>query len=131
MDQVIDFLRQSYWSTDIRPELVRLGFEKSVVVGSYEIGTGVFLGAARAVSDHARFAYLCDVFVLEPFRGQGIATAMIEHLMNQPELAHVGHWILATKDAHEVYAKLGFEPANERYMKMTLSPERWKDKFEV
>lgn len=131
MDQVTDYLRKTYWSENIRPELVRTGFEKSVVVGAYEVGTGTFLGAARAVSDHARFAYLCDVFVLEPYQGNGIATAMIKHLMDQPELSYVGHWILATKDAHAVYAKLGFEPANERYMKMTLAPERWKDKLEV
>lgn len=127
MDQVIDYLRQSYWSENIRPDLVRTGFEKSVVVGAYELQTGTFLGAARAVTDHARFAYLCDVFVLHEYQGNGIATAMIEKLMSQSELANVGHWILATKDAHALYRKIGYETAGERYMRMILPPERWKD----
>lgn len=127
MEQVIDYLRQSYWSENIRPDLVRTGFEKSMVVGAYEVETGAFLGAARAVTDHARFAYLCDVFVLDEYQGNGIATTMIEKLMSQPELANVGHWILATKDAHELYRKIGYETAGERYMRMILPSERWKD----
>ena len=52
---------------------------------------------------------------------------MIKALMDHDSVKSVGHWTLATKDAHSFYAKLGFEPANERYMMMRRSSERWQE----
>ncbi|MFN5706391.1 MAG: GNAT family N-acetyltransferase, partial [bacterium] len=62
-----------------------------------------------ALSDQSRFAYLSDVFTLEEHRGKGLAIFLIKSILNDPELKHVAKWMLATKDAHNLYKKVGFE----------------------
>ena len=49
-----------------------------------------------------------DVFVLEAFRGQGLARWMVETVLDEPDFAEVRTWVLATKDAHEFYRRYGF-----------------------
>jgi len=50
------------------------------------------------------------VFVAEPHRRKGLARAMVRFAIDHPELADVRRWVLATRDAHPVYAGLGFGP---------------------
>ncbi len=126
-DHIFDYLSNSYWSPNIRRDLVQKAIENSLCIGAYEESTGDQIGFARLVTDYSRFAYLCDVFVLNDYQGKGIAQWMIQALMDHDDVKTVGHWTLATKDAHSLYAKLGFEPANERYMMMRRSSERWQE----
>ena len=79
----------------------------SVCVGAYA-PDGAQAGFARVVTDRATFAWLCDVFVLEAHRGHGLARRMVQAAIDLPELATVRQWVLATADAHGVYAPLGF-----------------------
>jgi GNAT superfamily N-acetyltransferase len=71
------------------------------------------------VSDRASFAWLCDVFVLPAHRGQGVARSLVRALRAHPELQGLRRWLLATRDAHGVYAALGFAPLAQ--------PERWME----
>lgn len=96
-------------------------------IGAYDDESGLQIGFARLVTDYGRFAYLCDVYVLDGYQGQGIGRAMCQALIDHDSVKTVGHWTLATKDAHGVYAKLGFELAKERYMKMSRSSDRWQE----
>jgi ribosomal protein S18 acetylase RimI-like enzyme len=73
-------------------------------------------GYLRVISDKTRFAYLCDVWVDTAHRGKGVAQSMVQHALEHPEFKTV-NWLLATLDAHGVYAKLGFTPIDK--------PERW------
>jgi GNAT superfamily N-acetyltransferase len=66
------------------------------------------VGFARVVTDYATFAYLADVFVLEPHRGQGLGRWMMEVVFSHPELQGLRRWMLATRDAHALYRKCGF-----------------------
>ena len=125
-EQIYDYLSNSYWSPNIRRDVVERGIANSLCIGAYN-ETGDQIGFARLVTDYGRFAYLCDVYVLEENQGKGIAQTMIKALMDHDSVKSVGHWTLATKDAHSFYAKLGFEPANERYMMMRRSSERWQE----
>jgi GNAT superfamily N-acetyltransferase len=68
------------------------------------------IGFARVISDRATFAYLADVFVLAEYRGKGLAKWMIECILNHSELQGLRRWLLATRDAHELYRKYGFTP---------------------
>ena len=89
-------------------ERVRRAADNSaLVLGAYV--DGVQAGYLRVVSDKTRFAYLCDVWVEEVHRGKGIARRMVQAALEHPDFVTV-NWLLATLDAHGVYAKLGFTP---------------------
>lgn len=125
LDVVYEWLRGSYWSPNIRRDVVERAFANSLVAGAYV--DGVQVGIARAVTDRATFAWLCDVFVAEPARGRGVATSLVRALIEHPELTTVRRWALATRDAHAVYRPLGFSPADPSvWMALSPDPARWQ-----
>ena len=107
LDVVHEYLTRSYWSPGISRELVERAARNSLVVGAYD-GDGRQVGYARVAGDRATFGYLADVFVLEAHRGRGLASAMVAALMDLPEVRGMRRLLLATRDAHEVYARLGW-----------------------
>ncbi len=124
LDVIHGFLAASYWSPGIPRETVARAIANSLCVGAYAGGAQV--GFARVVTDRASFAYLADVFVLEAHRGKGIARAMTRALHDHPELQGLRRWLLATRDAHPLYAGLGWQPldAPERFMQRHF-PNPW------
>jgi GNAT superfamily N-acetyltransferase len=62
------------------------------------------------VSDRATFAYLADVFVVESYRGRGLGRWLVSCVLEHPELQGLRRWMLATRDAHGLYARHGFAP---------------------
>jgi GNAT superfamily N-acetyltransferase len=126
-DVVHRYLSECYWSPGVRRDIVQKAIANSFVAGAYEKTTGNQVGFARAVTDRTSFAWLCDVFVLEPDRGQGLAKSMVRALMDHPELQTLRRWCLATRDAHGVYEPFGFVPVQPgRWMEMRLPEQRWK-----
>jgi GNAT superfamily N-acetyltransferase len=111
-----NFLTQSYWAEGIPFETVKRSIEHSLSFGLYRDEQQV--GFARLVTDYATFAYLADVFILEPFRGQGLSKWLLEVVMAHPELQGFRRWILGTKDAHGLYRQYGFTELKwpERFM---------------
>jgi GNAT superfamily N-acetyltransferase len=79
------------------------------------------IGFARVISDHATYAYLADVFILEEFRGRGLGTWLIECIMAHPELQNLRRWALLTRDAHRLYEKFGFAAPKKPERHMELS----------
>jgi GNAT superfamily N-acetyltransferase len=77
------------------------------VVGAYR--DGAMVGFARAVSDGVAFGYLADVFVLEPARGAGVGKALVEAVLAGTDRFR---WTLFTDDAHGLYSRFGFAPAD-------------------
>ena len=111
------FLCRAYWSQNIPVEVVQRAIRGSLCIGAYDEG-GRQVGLVRLISDYATFCYVCDVFVLEEHRGQGLSKAMMGMGMTHPRLQGLRRWHLVTKDAHGLYAGFGFEaPAHpERHM---------------
>lgn len=107
-ERIHAFLTRSYWSEGIPLETVRRAVEGSLCIGVFSAGEQVAL--ARVVTDRATFAYLCDVYVLEAFRGRGISTWMLEAIDAHPDLQGLRRFMLATRDAHGLYARYGFTP---------------------
>jgi GNAT superfamily N-acetyltransferase len=109
---------ESYWAKGITLETVRRSFEHSFVIGVLHGNAQV--GYARLVTDYATFGYLADVYVLEEHRGKGLSKAMMELLMGLPWVKGLRHMLLATADAHALYARYGFAaPARpERLMQI-------------
>jgi len=107
--QVIhNFLTHAYWSEGIPIETVRRALEHSFTFGVYHGEQQV--GMARVVTDFTTFAYIADVFILASFRGQGLGIWLMEVVMAHPDLQGLRRWVLATKDAHTLYQKVGFTP---------------------
>lgn len=108
------WLASSYWSPGIPRERVETGARNSaLVLGAFDAQNGIQTGFARVVSDKTRFAYLCDVWVDDSFRGRGVARALVRYAVEHPEFATVVTWTLGTKDAQGVYEPLGFRDIRE------------------
>ena len=107
-----EFLTQSYWSPGIARETVERAIAGSLNFGVYRSVGKVSrqIGFARVVTDGATFAYFADVFVLPDFRGAGLATWLVSTALTHPALLGLRRVLLATKDAHEIYARCGFTP---------------------
>ena len=106
LDAIHAFLSQAYWSPGIPREVLARAIANSLCVGTFEGAAQV--GFARVVTDRATFAYLADVFVLEPHRGRGLSRALMELVFSHPEVQGLRRWLLATRDAHGLYRKFGF-----------------------
>ena len=102
------YLTRSYWSPGIPIEIVERALRHSLCFGVYECAGGAQVGLARVVTDYATFAYLCDVYVLEEHRGHGLAKRLMRELMAHPALLGARRVMLATRDAHGLYAGFGF-----------------------
>ncbi len=102
------YLTRAYWSKGISKERVKSAALNSLSFGLYKEDHQI--GFARVVTDVTSFAYLADVFVLETWQGNGLGKWLIETIIHYPDLQSVRKWMLATRDAHELYAKFGFQP---------------------
>lgn len=112
------FLAASYWSPGIPRATVVRALEGSLNFGLYREGRQI--GFARVITDGATFAYLADVFVLPDYRGGGLATWLVSTALTHPALADLRRMLLATRDAHAIYARCGFVPLDrpERFMEI-------------
>lgn len=106
---VLDALRATYWAETLTAEALDRAIENSISIGIYTEPSGRTVGFGRVVSDLATFAWLSDVVVLEDFRGRGLGAWMTACLMSHPDLQGLRRWMLATRDAHAMYRRLGFE----------------------
>jgi N-acetylglutamate synthase-like GNAT family acetyltransferase len=111
---------ESYWAKGIPREIVARAVQHSICFSV--LHEGALIGFARVTSDHATVAYVGDVFVLPAHRGRGIATWMMECISAHPDLQGLRRWMLATADAHGLYAKFGFTPMK--------APARWMEKHD-
>ena len=100
------YLRGSYWAAGVPEDVVRRSIENSLCFGLYRGEEQA--GFARVVTDRATFAYLADVFVLEEHRGRGIGKWLVEVIISHPDLQGLRRWMLATRDAHELYRRYEF-----------------------
>jgi GNAT superfamily N-acetyltransferase len=115
METVCRELQSSYWAKDRTREIILESIKASLNFSLFL--EGVQVGFARVVTDYSTIAYLCDVFVVGRYQGQGLGKQLIGAVIGHPSLAGV-KWILRTKDAHRFYAHFGFAtPAKpEKYM---------------
>ena len=112
-----DFLaNSSYWARNEPLSTVQKSIENSLCFGIYAGEAQV--GFARVITDYAVFAYMADVFILEAHRGRGLGKWLVACIVSHPELQNLRRWVLATKDAHGLYAQVGFNPLSkpERFM---------------
>ena len=106
---------ESYWAKGrTRDEMEAAVAGALRVIGIYLDGEQV--GFARVVSDGVVFAYLADVFVLEPHQGRGLGYELVREAVDGEPAGARMRWILATRDMHGLYEKFGFGPPTDRIM---------------
>ena len=106
LDVVSTFLASSYWAAGISRELIAKSLRDSICFSMFDSNRQI--GFARVISDRTTFAYLADVFIIAEYRGGGLATWLIECVVAHPDLQNLRRWMLATRDAHGLYEKVGF-----------------------
>jgi GNAT superfamily N-acetyltransferase len=109
---------ESYWATGRSRETIERSIQNSLSFGIYHRDRQI--GFGRVITDYATFAWIADVFVLEAYRGKGLAKWLMEIMIAHPKLQRFRRWVLATKDAHELYRKFGFAELQK--------PERWMER---
>lgn len=102
--------QESYWAQNIPVEIVERAIKGALCFGVYLGDEQV--GYARVITDEATFAYLADVFILKEHRGKGLSKRLVETISNWPTLQGLRRWVLATRDAHTLYAQFGFTELN-------------------
>ncbi|MNJ98871.1 Acetyltransferase (GNAT) family protein [compost metagenome] len=111
---------QSYWAKDIPMEVVKTSIENSLCFGIYKESKQI--GFARWITDKATFAYLADVYVKEEYRGQGLSKKLMSIMLFHKDLQGLRRYMLATQDAHGLYAQFGFKAIEhpERLMAVVI-----------
>jgi N-acetylglutamate synthase-like GNAT family acetyltransferase len=107
IELIHNFLTTSYWSGGRTIEAVKKSIEHSICFGVYKDDKQI--GFARIVTDHTVIAYLMDVFILEEYRGKGFSKLLLNRIFEDDRFNNIKKWMLATKDAHSLYAQFGFE----------------------
>ena len=120
LEVIVAYLSRAYWSNQRPRAVIEKSLRHSLCFGVYENQTQI--GFARAVSDHATFAYLADVFILESHQGYGLGKWLVQTILAHPDLLGLRRWMLATRDAHGLYAQYGFAALE--------NPDRYMTKFD-
>lgn len=100
------FLVRAHWSKGIPFATMLRAIEHSLPFGLYKDGKQI--GFARVVTDHATFAYLADVFVIEGERGKGYGKRLVEAVLAHPAVQGLRRWMLVTRDAEHLYRPFAF-----------------------
>ncbi|MER7463628.1 GNAT family N-acetyltransferase [Streptomyces sp. NPDC097981] len=109
--------QDAYWALGRSREKQDQAIADSLNFGIYDTVSGTQHGYARVVTDRATFAWLCDVYIDPAVRGKGLGTCLAAAVRDHLALYGLRRILLATADAHAVYAKAGFAPMAQ--------PEKW------
>ncbi len=121
VDEIYQFLKTTYWAQNRSQEIVAKSIQHSLNFGLYHHQQ--LIGFARVITDYSIFAYLCDVYILPEFQGKGWGIQLMKTVQEFPELQNLRRWMLATKDAHGLYEKVGYQTI--------INPDRWMEIFDT
>jgi GNAT superfamily N-acetyltransferase len=119
LDRIHKILKDAYWCKNIPFDVMARAIANSLPFGLYTDNNQV--GFARVITDFATYAYIGDVYLEDLHRGQGLGVWLMEMILAHPELQGFRRWVLATRDAHGLYEKIGFTKLN----KPEIFMERW------
>ena len=120
LEEVVRLMRTTYWA-DRRPQAqIEKSMRHSSCYGVFVEGEERLAGFARVITDCATTYYLCDVVVDAEYRGRGLGTALVSHIVSSPEYQGL-RGMLITRDAHALYRKFGFEVLDGRVMVKSLN----------
>lgn len=114
LERVAELLHNTYWAHHRSRETIETSLKNSICFGIYH--QEKMVGFARVVTDYSTMYWLCDVVIAPEYRGRGLGKKLIHTITAMEELkGMIG--ILATRDAHGLYEKYGFQRAPEKFMR--------------
>lgn len=119
LEAICSFLSRTYWAQNRPREIIERSLPNSLCFGVYDGKKQV--GFARLVTDNVTFAWLCDVFIEEEYRGQGLGKWLMSAIVSHPDLINIRRILLVTRDAHGLYRHYGFTGLG--------GLERWMERF--
>lgn len=128
LEMIYDFIKKSYWGHLRTLEEQKTAMDNSINFGLFYQNKQI--AYSRVMTDMVFFAYLLDVFVIESFQGKGYGKLLIEKILNYPNLKNIDKWMLATKDAHELYHQFGFTSVKDPSKLMDKVSARAKKIYE-
>lgn len=109
VEEAVELLSLSYWNTDrTKEQLARAQLGSSAWVGAKD-EQGRLIATARAISDESKYAWVYDVMVAPDWQGRGLGKALMLLLLDHPRVRNTTAVFLSTRDAQDLYAKLGFK----------------------
>lgn len=125
VDAVHAFLSRTDWAKGVARDVVERSLRHSLCFGLYRQGRQI--GLARVITDRATFGYLADVYVLEEFRGRGLAKWLMRCILAHPELQSLRSLRLATRGAQALYRQFGFTALKHPECHLERRPPGWED----
>ena len=119
IDTICSFLSRSQWAAHRKRDTIKKSITHSLCYGVYEGQNQIAF--TRVVTDYSTYAYLCDVFVDEKYRGKGLSKWIMACVMKNPDLQALRRFTLATKDTHSLYEKFGFRALSAEENKRFIS----------
>ncbi|TFB69833.1 GNAT family N-acetyltransferase [Cryobacterium sp. Hz9] len=113
----------AFWALGRSVETVQRAAGGSLNFGVYDSAGGL-CGYARVVTDHATFAWLCDVYIDRPSRGRSLGLFLAQAVVDTLSPMHLKRVLLSTLDAHGLYEQVGFTPFPDPQKLMILSGAR-------
>jgi len=107
----------SYWAQGRSRDIHDRAMDGSLNFGMFDTESNEQVAYARVITDGATFGWLCDVYVDDAVRGQGVGVALMDGIMGVLVPMNLKRIGLVTADAHGLYEKYGFEPLER--------PEMW------
>lgn len=121
IDRLAELLHNTYWAHHRSQETIATSIENSICFGVYHHEKMV--GFARVVTDYATMYWLCDVVIDPNYRGRGLGKKLIQTITEMDELKEM-FGILATRDAHGLYEKYGFQRAPGKFMRRNAKRQK-------
>tara|TARA_B110000196_G_C20912385_1_gene551180 strand:+ start:35 stop:478 length:444 start_codon:yes stop_codon:yes gene_type:complete len=118
---IYNFIANSYWAKGIPNSVMQKAIDNSMCFGIYSAHNEQ-VGFARVVTDNATFSYLADVFITPNLQGNGLSKLLVKTIVEHPELQGLRRFLLATSDAHGLYAQYGFKPIDNPALLMQINP---------
>ncbi|MFI2205477.1 GNAT family N-acetyltransferase [Streptomyces sp. NPDC020192] len=112
----------AFWALGRSRDVVEESVRRSLNFAVHD-AAGAQVAYARVVTDRATFAWLCDVYVAPAHRGKGLGTWLAGAVRDHLAPYRLKRVLLATRDAHEVYARAGFVPVPNPGSLMILNSE--------
>jgi GNAT superfamily N-acetyltransferase len=106
-DFVVNLLQNTYWAKIRDKDIIIKSINNSIFISLFKGNEQI--GFTRIVTDSSLFAWIADVYLTEEYRGKGLGRWLVKITIEHPSIKDVSLQLLKTKDAHELYNKLGFK----------------------
>jgi GNAT superfamily N-acetyltransferase len=129
IDAIERLLRGSYWAAERPRDVIERSLRNSLCLGLYDTRSGRQIGFMRVATDYATFAWLCDAIVEDRYRRRGLGSWMMQIVLSHPGVRDLARWLLATRDAHDLYGRFGFTAMShpQRWMQRVATSSRDSD----